>query len=384
MLTPKREWIKFESIEEKLLKLKEFKIISQGAKEVKDLYYKGVYTEDFVLCDVVGYVDENEIILSINDKLHSIHPDYFIDMQKSERFIIVDIETPMSLYPKDGIREVALLAVEDFRVIDKLHLAIINDEEEYKKGYGYGLDAIETNEEMIEKFKAFLNKYKYPLVAHNATFDRSFLLHWGWLDEKREFNCSLKSIKIKEKLKSYKLVELLKHYGIKTSQDHNAINDVLDLLEVLKKVKIDKWISVNNENSSTLKSTSYKTKAKEENIEEKPKSNNFFKYSKANKEEEKRRLEEASNEIIKDIFNGKILVFTGESKIERIELRILATKYGAITKDGITKKTEYLVVSENAGKSKLKKAEDYGIKIITEDEFMNMINKAENDEALLK
>lgn len=375
MLTPRREWIKFETLEEKLLKLKEFKIISQGAKEVKDLYYKGVYTEDFVLCDVEGYVDENEIILNIEGNLHSIHPDYFIDMQKSEKFIIVDIETPMSLYPKDGIREVALLAVEDFRVIDKLHLAIINDEEEYKRGYGYGLDAIETNEEMITKFKNFLTKYKYPLVAHNATFDRSFLLHWGWIDEKREFNCSLRSIRLKEKLKSYKLVDLLKHYEIKPDQDHNAINDVLDLLEVLKKVKIEKWISVNNETSSNLKSTSYKTKPKAESIEEKPKVNNFFKYSKANKEEEKKKLEEASKEIIKDIFNGKIIVFTGESKMDRIELRILATKYGAITKDGITKKTEYLVVSENAGKSKLKKAEDYGIKIITEDDFMEMIKE---------
>lgn len=373
MLTPKREWIRFESLEDKLLKLKEFKIISQGAKEVKNLYYKGAYTEEFVLCDVEGYVDENEIILNINDNLHSIHPDYFIDMQKSEKFIIVDIETPMSLYPKDGIREVALLVVEDFRVIDKLHLAIINDEEEYKRGYGYGLDAIESNEEMITKFKTFLNKYKHPLVAHNATFDRSFLLHWGWIDEKREFNCSLRSIRLKEKLKSYKLVELLKYYDIRQDQDHNAINDVLDLLEVLKKVKVDKWISVNNDNSSDLKSTSYKSKPKTESLEEKPKANNFFKYSKANKEEEKRKLEEASKEVIKDIFVEKILVFTGESKIDRIELRVLATKYGAITKDGITKKTEYLVVSENAGKSKLKKAEDYGIKIITEDDFMKMI-----------
>lgn len=373
MLTPKREWIRFKSLEEKLLKLKEFKIISQGAKEVKDFYYKGVYTEDFVLCDVEGYVDENEIILNIEGNLHSIHPDYFIDMQKSEKFIIVDIETPMSLYPKDGIREVALLAVEDFRVIDKLHLAIINDEEEYKRGYGYGLDAIETNEDMIAKFKAFLTKYKYPLVAHNATFDRSFLLHWGWIDEKREFNCSLRSIRLKEKLKSYKLVDLLKHYDIKPYQDHNAINDVLDLLEVLKRVKIHKWISVNNETLNNLKSTSYKAKPKSENTEENPRVNNFFKYSKANKEEEKKKLEEASKEIIKDIFNGKIIVFTGESKIDRIELKILATKYGAITKDGITKKTEYLVVSENAGKSKIKKAEDYGIKIIAEDDFMEMI-----------
>lgn len=374
MITPKREWKEFESIEEKLLKLKEYKIISQGAKEVKDLYYKGAYTEDVDLCDVVGFVDENEIVLNINGNLHSIHPDYFIDMQKSEKFIIVDIETPMSLYPKDGIREVALLAVEDFRVIDKLHLAIINDNEEYKKGYGYGLDPIETNEEMKDKFNKFITKYKYPLVAHNANFDRSFLLHWGWIDEKREFNCSLKSIRQKEKLKSYKLVELLKYYDIKNSQEHNAIQDVLDLLEVLKKVKVDRWVSVNIEGQSSKNYNGENKGMDKNNIQEDPKPKNFFKYNKINKEEEKIKLEEAAQNIISEKLKDKVIVFTGDSKTDRLELKIMAVKNGGITKDGITKKTNLLVLGENPGKSKIAKAKEYGIETINEDEFLNIIN----------
>jgi DNA polymerase III epsilon subunit-like protein len=374
MLTPKREWKEFDSIEEKLLKLKEYKIISSGAKEVKDLYYKGAYTEDVDLCDVVGFVDENEIVLNINGNLHSIHPDYFIDMQKSEKFIIVDIETPMSLYPKDGIREVALLAVEDFRVIDKLHLAIINNEKEYKKGYGYGLDSIETNEEMKDKFNKFVAKYKYPLVAHNASFDRSFLLHWNWIDEKREFNCSLKSIRQKEKLKSYKLVELLKYYNIKNSQEHNAIQDVLDLLEVLKKVKIDRWVSVNREGISNKNYSEEKKGMDKNNLEEDSKPKTFFKYNKTNKEEEKRKIEEAGQNIISDKLKDKVIVFTGESSTDRLELKIIAIKNGGTTKDGITKKTNLLVLGENPGQSKITKAKEYGIEIINEDEYLNIIN----------
>ena len=35
-----------------------------------------------------------------------------VDMQKKERFIIVDIETPRSFSPADGIREVAAVVVE--------------------------------------------------------------------------------------------------------------------------------------------------------------------------------------------------------------------------------------------------------------------------------
>ncbi|WP_300379495.1 BRCT domain-containing protein [Clostridium sp.] len=374
MITPTREWKEFSSIEEKLLKLKEYKIISSGAKEVKDLYYKGAYTKNVDLCDVVGFVDENEIVLNIKDNLHSIHPDYFIDMQKSEKFIIVDIETPMSLYPKDGIREVALLVVEDFRVIDKLHLGIVNNEEEYKKGYGYGLDPIETNEEMKDKFNKFITKYKYPLVAHNASFDRSFLLHWNWIDENREFNCSLKSIRQKEKLKSYKLVELLKYYNIKNSQDHNAIQDVLDLLEVLKKVKVDRWVSVNKEGKVNKDYSEEKKSINRNNLEEDSKPKTFFKYNKTNKEEEKRKLEEAAENIMSEKLKDKVIVFTGESKTDRVELKIMAIKNGGVTKDGITKKTNLLVLGENPGKSKITKGKEYGIEIINEDEFLSILN----------
>ena len=54
--------------EEKIKILKELKIISPKANEIKELYYKGAYTKDSVKCDVVGIVDNNEIILNINVK----------------------------------------------------------------------------------------------------------------------------------------------------------------------------------------------------------------------------------------------------------------------------------------------------------------------------
>ena len=375
MINPKRKWRKFESQEEKIEILKELKIISPKASEIKDLYYKGAYTKDAVECDVVGIVDNNEIILDIKGELHSIHPDYLLDMQKKERFIIVDIETPRSFNPADGIREVAAVVVEDYRVIDTLHLAVITDEEKYKNGYGDGLEAIEENEELKKKFKALIKKYKYPLVAHNASFDRNFLRYWGWVEDKQEFYCSMNTIKQKEILPSYKLVNLLEHYNIKKGQAHNALQDVLDLLELLKVIKPERWPTLTTPtSSSTVKKDN---KASKSESESSAKSNKFRKFAKDKEKiaEEKEMIEFAKNNLIKDIFGKKKIVFTGDMSKSRGEMRATAIRYGAESPTSISGKTNILVIGEEAGKSKLEKAKQLGIEIITEQEFWDIINK---------
>lgn len=375
MINPKRKWRKFESQEEKIEILKELKIISPKASEIKELYYKGAYTKDAVECDVVGIVDNNEIILDIKGELHSIHPDYLLDMQKKERFIIVDIETPRSFNPADGIREVAAVVVEDYRVIDTLHLAVITDEEKYKNGYGDGLEAIEENEELKKKFKALIKKYKYPLVAHNATFDRNFLRYWGWVEDKQEFYCSMNTIKQKEILPSYKLVNLLEHYNIKKGQAHNALQDVLDLLELLKVIKPERWSTLTTAtSSSTVKKDN---KASKSESESSAKSNKFRKFAKDKEKiaEEKEMIEFAKNNLIKDIFGKKKIVFTGDMSKSRGEMRATAIRYGAESPTSISGKTNMLVIGEEAGKSKLEKANQLGIEIITEQEFWDIINK---------
>ncbi|GFP76358.1 BRCT domain-containing protein [Clostridium fungisolvens] len=398
MIETKREWKTFESIEEELEKLKEWHLISPKATEVKAFYYKGAYTDKHIECKVAGYVDDNEIVIYVDGKLHSIHPDYFLDMQKKdfslygsieetglyeakkldenkkdkktdesksinkkaekkERFIIVDIETPHSFSPKDGIREVAATVVEDYEIIDKLHLAIINDEEEYKKGYGYGLENIEENESLREEFKNFLIKYKYPLVAHNASFDKSFLDFWNWVDKDQVFYCSMNTIKKMEKLDSYKLRDLLEHYNIKDNQEHTAMQDVLDLLELLKKLKPKKWSKLGGNTSAS---------------ETKPKRSYMF--DKEEREENKARLERAKENIIEDILHSKNIVFTGETVKDRVELSELAIMYGGNVKSGVSKKTNILVVGKNPG-SKLGKAQELGIEVLSEDEFLNLIYK---------
>lgn len=69
----------------------------------------------------------------------------------------------------------------------------------------------------------------------------------------------------------------------------------------------------------------------------------------------------------------KTLVFTGTlTKLTRSEAKAKALEKGAKVAGSVSKKTDLVVIGENAG-SKAKKAEELGIKIITEEEFIEMI-----------
>lgn len=60
-------------------------------------------------------------------------------------------------------------------------------------------------------------------------------------------------------------------------------------------------------------------------------------------------------------------------KVSRRELQDLIEKHGGKNTSSISKKTDYLVAGENMGPSKLAKAENLGVKIITEEEFLTMV-----------
>ncbi len=73
-------------------------------------------------------------------------------------------------------------------------------------------------------------------------------------------------------------------------------------------------------------------------------------------------------------FEGKVFVLTGSlEKYSRDEASQVIEKLGGKTSSSVSKKTDYVLAGEDAG-SKLKKAQELGVKIITEIEFDKMIN----------
>ena len=74
------------------------------------------------------------------------------------------------------------------------------------------------------------------------------------------------------------------------------------------------------------------------------------------------------------IFKGKVFVLTGTlPTLKRNEAAKIIEDMGGKTSSSVSKKTDYVLAGEEAG-SKLTKAQSLGIKIITEAEFLSMVN----------
>jgi DNA ligase (NAD+) len=73
---------------------------------------------------------------------------------------------------------------------------------------------------------------------------------------------------------------------------------------------------------------------------------------------------------------GKQIVFTGSMVHgKRPEMQAQAKKLGAKVVSSVSGKTDYLVTGEKVGANKIAAAEQKGVEILTEDEYLKMINK---------
>lgn len=78
-----------------------------------------------------------------------------------------------------------------------------------------------------------------------------------------------------------------------------------------------------------------------------------------------------------NIFSGKTIVLTGKLvELTRNETKEYLEHFGAKVTDSVTSKTDYVIAGEKAG-SKLAKAEQLGIQVLSEDEFIDIMKEVQ-------
>ena len=83
---------------------------------------------------------------------------------------------------------------------------------------------------------------------------------------------------------------------------------------------------------------------------------------------------EAAEEPSSDKLAGLSIVISGTfSQHSRDEYKALIEAHGGKNVGSVSKKTSFILAGENMGPEKRKKAEDLGIKLMTEEEFLQMI-----------
>lgn len=146
------------------------------------------------------------------------------------RTIIIDFETT-GLSPKCGDRviEIGAVAIEEGRIVDR-YQSLVNPGfrissfiEEYTGITNSMVSNAPSPERVFHEFADFLGGF--PLVAHNASFDRRFLLHEMSLIRREIFQgiaCSmLVARRVYPELKSHKLESLVQSQSLPSEGVHH-------------------------------------------------------------------------------------------------------------------------------------------------------------------
>ncbi|MCM1061722.1 MAG: exonuclease domain-containing protein [Eubacterium sp.] len=303
----------------------------------------------------------------------SIRPYKGINMLKlADKYTVVDIETTGLSPHYDAIIELSALKVEDGTIVDEFS-ELVNP-----GGFipNFITELTGITNEMVEKclpisdvLPKFLEFVKNSLiVGHNVNFDINFIYDnaTDFLDVPfpNDFVDTMRiSRRLIDGLPHYKLQNLAEYFKVDYSGAHRALEDCKITYMCYEKLK--KIVSDNPEKADALKYDRYYSSTRARNV----------------------HTDVLDFDEEHPLF-GKVCVITGELSMTRAEAMQAIADVGGINADGITKKTNYLIVGgyeyskygTGFKSTKRKKAEEYKLKgmdieIISEDVFLSMLSE---------
>ena len=78
-----------------------------------------------------------------------------------------------------------------------------------------------------------------------------------------------------------------------------------------------------------------------------------------------------------DALKGMTVVISGNFSISRDAMKELITAHGGKASSSVSKKTSFLLAGTKPGAEKLKKCEELGVKVISEEQFRKMLPESE-------
>ncbi len=225
--------------------------------------------------------------------------------------------------------------------INGIYLEDILDEREFDEIWGE-----------IEHF--FIDRI---IIAHNSSTDISILektlKYYGIHKPNFDSFCTLTIAKSILDIENYKLSTLAKYFNIEQLNYHNALEDAF----VCGRIFYETFDDYNLKRFSNEKLNRTVYNKREANIEKSIKKS--FDWGKSEK------------------FLGKIFVVSGVfSTFSRDELKKAIEDNGGKVGSSISAKTDFVVAGDNMGPAKLEKANKLNVSIISEDQFITMLNES--------
>lgn len=408
MVPIKGEWTRFIDFQDELKHLRSWGLIPPKSEKVRPVMVTDGYFGTPQPCKVVGYQGDNWAVIELADGFHAIHGDYLAELQPVanqklphgicfteilSKYIVLDIETTGFDFHSDRIIEIAAVLYEYGEKISEYH-TLINPGMLLPPSITSltGITQADVNnapalEEVESEFLSYIGTL--PIIGHNAlTFDIPFL--------SAQLNCKIENPVIDTLPMVRKTFDLLPRHKLEYLNDvlklgsagsHRAFNDVETTNALM-------WACLSPRKYEQLVHRAFldeRLNGKIPSKKKRPAPKNTIAPSKRKfeKVDIKSIVPDSDCSASSSPLCGKAIVFTGELGIPREEAMQLAVNAGAILKSSVSRKIAYLIVgrqdvtivgfdgmsSKEEKALELNKSGKSNIKIIREDEFLQMVKK---------